>query len=309
MKRYIKLYATKPPGKSIVVEDLDNRPAIAAGDIPEAKWDVERADGTLVKMTGQQILDQVTGGTPGTGSSGRPAEIEIEDTADGIRIRGKSGDATEFGPWFTVRDGRDGAAGRPAEIQIEDITGGIRVRGKSGSAAEFGEWHTVRDGRDGRDATGGTISSGFQDVYAPGGKVIALGGKVIALPVPLRTPTFELEADIRSILLSILPNVDDPTIGYEYQLRRRNIRDTGWTNPHKWVNLATRLRNRITTYNDFVRLRGGQEYQIRIRSYKLYNRSEPTAYQSVTPRSPMGEVLTLGGNIPTVGSKAIVFGS
>ena len=104
MKRYIKLYATKPPGKSIVVEDLDNRPAIAAGDIPEAKWDVEREDGTLAKMTGQQLLDQVTGGTPGPGGSGRPAEIEIEDTTDGIRIRGKSGDATEFGPWFTVRD-------------------------------------------------------------------------------------------------------------------------------------------------------------------------------------------------------------
>ena len=148
-KRYIKTYATPPPGKSIAVDDLDNRPAIAAGDIPEAKWDVERADGTLVKMTGQQILDQATGGTPGTGGSGRPAEIEIEDTADGIRIRGKSGDATEFGPWFTVRDGR------PAEIQIEDIVGGIRVRGKSGGATEFGEWHEVRDGRDGRDGMGG----------------------------------------------------------------------------------------------------------------------------------------------------------
>ena len=301
-RRYIKVYEVPPPGESIAIGDLDDRQPIAAGDVPTAEWDVEREDGTIARMTGQQILDQVTGGTPGTGGSGRPAEIEIEDTAEGIRIRGKSGDATEFGPWFTVRDGR------PAEIQIEDIVGGIRVRGKSGNAAEFGEWHTVRDGRDGRDASGG-ISGGFQDVYAPGGKVLTLGGKVIALPVPLRTPRFELEADIRSILLSILPNVDDPTIGYEYQLRRRNARDTGWTNPHKWVNLATRLRNRITTYNDFMRLRGGQEYQIRIRSYKLYNRSEPTAYQSVTPRSPMGEVLTLGGNIPTVGSKTIVFGT
>ena len=271
MKRYIKLYATKPPGKSIVVEDLDNRPAIALGDIPEAKWDVEREDGTIARVTGQQILDLIGGGTPTPGGSGRPAEIEIEDIPNGIRIRGKSGDATEFGEWHYLYNGRDG--------------------------------------RDGRDASSGVSSSGFQDVYAPGGKVLTLGGKVIALPVPLRTPGFELQADIRSILLSILPNVADPTIGYEYQLRRRNARDTGWTNPHKWVNLATRLRNRITTYNDFMRLQGGQEYQIRIRSYKLYNRSEPTAYQSVTPRSPMGEVLTVGGNIPTVGSKTIVFGT
>ena len=267
-RRYIKVYEVPPPGESIAIGDLDDRQPIAAGDVPTAEWDVEREDGTPARMTGQQLLDAVTGGTPGTGGSGRPAEIEIEDIPNGIRIRGKSGDATEFG-----------------------------------------EWHYLYNGRDGRDATGTAISDGFQDVYAPGGKVLTLGGKVIALPVPLRTPRFELEADIRSILLSIIPNVADPTIGYEYQLRRRNIRDTGWTNPHKWVNLATRLRNRITTYNDFVRLRGGQEYQIRIRSYKLYNRSEPTAYQSVTPLSPMGEILTLGGNIPTVGSKAIVFGT
>ena len=107
-KYYIKLYTTKPPGKSLAVDDLDNRPRIATGDVPEAKWDVERADGTLMQVTGQQLLDLVNGGTPAPGGSGRPAEIEIEDTADGIRVRGKSGDATEFGPWFVVRDGRDG---------------------------------------------------------------------------------------------------------------------------------------------------------------------------------------------------------
>ena len=263
-KVYVQVFDVPPPGKSMALGDLDERIAIAAGDVPIAEWDVEIEDGTIRRMTGQQILDLV-GVSPTPGAGGRPAEIEIEDTDNGIRIRGKSGDATEFG-----------------------------------------EWHYVYNGR---DATGTTLSSGFQDVYAPGGKVLTLGGKVIALPVPLRTPTFELQADIRSILLSIIPNVADPTIGYEYQLRRRNARDTGWTNPHKWVNLATRLRNRITTYNDLMRLRGGQEYQIRIRSYKLYNRSEPTAYQSVTPRSPMGEVLTLSGNVPTVGSKAIVFGT
>lgn len=269
-RRYIRVYSEPPPGESIAIGDLDDRQPIAAGDVPIAEWDVEIEDGTIRRMTGQQILD-LMGVSPTPGAGGRPAEIEIEDTDNGIRIRGKSGDDAEFGEWHYVYNGRDG--------------------------------------RDGRDATGTTISSGFQDVYAPGGKVLTLGGKVFSLPVPLRTPRFELKADIRSILLSIIPNVADPTIGYEYQLRRRNARDTGWTNPHKWVNLATRLRNRITTYNDLMRLRGGQEYQIRIRSYKLFNRSEPTAYQSVTPRSPMGEVLTLGGNVPTVGSKAIVLGT
>ena len=110
MKYYIKLYATKPPGKSIAVDDLDNRPAIAAGDIPTAEWDVERADGTPARITGQQLIDAI-GGTPSPGTGGRPAEIEIEDTADGIRIRGKSGDDAEFGEWHYVRDGKDGKDG------------------------------------------------------------------------------------------------------------------------------------------------------------------------------------------------------
>ena len=110
-KRYIKLYATKPPGKSIAVDDLDNRPSIAEADVPEAKWDVEKADGKIARITGQQILDLVGGVSPGPGVGGRPAEIEIEDTADGIRVRGKSGDDAEFGPWHYVRDGRDGRDG------------------------------------------------------------------------------------------------------------------------------------------------------------------------------------------------------
>ena len=266
---YVQVFDVPPPGKSMALGDLDERIAIAEGDVPIAEWDVEIEDGTIRRITGQQILDLI-GVSPTPGAGGRPAEIEIEDVPNGIRIRGKSGDDAEFGEWHYLHNGRDG--------------------------------------RDGRDATGG-ISGDFQDVYAIGGKIIAIGGKVISLPASLRTPRFELKADVRSILLSISPRVEDPTIGYEYQLRRRNLRDTGWTNPHKWVNLATRLRNRITTYNDFVRLRGGQEYQVRIRSYKLYNRSEPTAYQSVTPLSPVGEVIALGGKTMTLGEKAIVFGA
>ena len=185
--RYIKVHRTPPPGESISTRDLKDLPLIAVGDVPTAEWQVEDEDGQQKRMSGQQILDLVSGGTPGTGGSGRPAEIEIEDTADGIRIRGKSGDAANFGPWFTVRDGRN------AEIEIEDIVGGIRVRGKSGGDAEFGAWHEVRDGRDGRDgrdATGSTQFDGFQDVYAPGGKVLTLGGKVVSFACSLTHTAF-----------------------------------------------------------------------------------------------------------------------
>lgn len=151
MPRYIKVHRTPPPGESIAIGDLDDRTAIAAGDIPTAEWDVEREDGTVARMTGQQILDAVGGGGLNPGGSGRPAEIEIENTADGIRIRGKSGDDAEFGPWFNVYNG---AAGKSASIEIEDIVGGIRIRGKSGDDAEFGEWHEVHDGTGG---TGGEV--------------------------------------------------------------------------------------------------------------------------------------------------------
>ena len=107
-RRYIKVYEVPPPGESIAIGDLDDRQPIATGDVPTAEWDVEIEDGNIRRMTGQQILDLV-GVSPTPGGSGRPAEIEIEDTTDGIRIRGKSGDDAEFGPWFVVRDGRDGA--------------------------------------------------------------------------------------------------------------------------------------------------------------------------------------------------------
>lgn len=153
-KRYIKVYSTPPPGESITIGDLDDRQSIAAGDVPAAEWQVELPDGTIRRMTGQQILDVVGGGGLNPGGSGRPAEIEIENTADGIRIRGKSGDDAEFGPWFNVRNGIDGTAGKPASIEIEDIVDGIRIRGKSGDDAEFGEWHEVHDGTGG---TGGEV--------------------------------------------------------------------------------------------------------------------------------------------------------
>ena len=48
-------------------------------------------------------------GTNGTnGINGQNAEIEIEDTTDGIRVRGKSGGQDNFGDWHNVNDGEDG---------------------------------------------------------------------------------------------------------------------------------------------------------------------------------------------------------
>ena len=127
------MYRTPPPGESIATRDLKDLPLIAIGDVPTAEWQVEGRRGTAkTHVWVSSYLDLVSGSTPGTGGSGRPAEIEIEDIPDGIRIRGKSGDDTEFGPWHIVRNGRDG--------------------------------------RDGRDASGSTVFDGFQDVYAPNGK-------------------------------------------------------------------------------------------------------------------------------------------
>ena len=98
------------------------------------------------------------------GPPGSAAEIQVEDTTNGIRVRGKSGDATEFDDWHNVRNGRDGIdgvgtpgePGNPAEIEVEDTSDGIRVRGKSGDQTQYGNWHEVRDGRDGRDGKDGS---------------------------------------------------------------------------------------------------------------------------------------------------------
>jgi len=60
-------------------------------------------------------------GIPGVGTrglAGAPAEIEIEDTVTGIRVRGKSGGASNFGSWFAVEDGED-ATGWSPKIVVE----------------------------------------------------------------------------------------------------------------------------------------------------------------------------------------------
>ena len=42
-------------------------------------------------------------------TEGENAEIQIEDTDDGVRIRGKSGGEEEFEEWHDIRDGKDGS--------------------------------------------------------------------------------------------------------------------------------------------------------------------------------------------------------
>ena len=64
-------------------------------------------------------------GTSGTGEPGRQgvpglsAAIEIQDTPTGVRLRGKDGDATDFGEWHALRDGRDGRDGKDAASQFQ----------------------------------------------------------------------------------------------------------------------------------------------------------------------------------------------
>ena len=171
MPRYIRVYDVPPPGESIVVGDLDDRTPIPAGEVPSAEWDVEREDGTIARMTTQQILDHVSTSKNGIPSYATHTEfgqytlfvfqgqlyrvlmlISSTNTrtvaqllADGVIERLTAPDG----------EGQPGPPGNPAEIEIEDTSDGIRVRGKSGDEVNFGAWHEVRDGRDGRNGSGG----------------------------------------------------------------------------------------------------------------------------------------------------------
>ena len=120
-------------------------------DLPELKLE----DEYIIRFTQARPGED---GEGGIGEDGEHAEIEIEDTDTGIRVRGKSGGEPDFGPWFEVGDGTDG---EHAEIEIEDTPTndpegpGIRVRGKSGSEPDFGPWFHVRDGKDGEGGAAG----------------------------------------------------------------------------------------------------------------------------------------------------------
>ena len=58
--RYIQVYDSPPPGKSIRVRDVDEQNPIAQGDVATAKWSVEMADGTLVRMTTAELLANIS---------------------------------------------------------------------------------------------------------------------------------------------------------------------------------------------------------------------------------------------------------
>lgn len=84
-RRWIKVYSEPPPGESMAIGDLDDRPAIADGDVPTAEWNVEREDGTPARMTGQQILDQAGVGDGGATGQGAVVEtFEVLDAQQGI---------------------------------------------------------------------------------------------------------------------------------------------------------------------------------------------------------------------------------
>lgn len=111
---------------------------------------------------------------------GEHAEIEIEDTKTGIRVRGKSGGEPAFGPWHDVRDGIDGEEGEDGwspkfatvsdgerrVLQVADWFGGGGTKpdigqyiGATGFVATIGEGVDIRgpageDGEDGEDGTG-----------------------------------------------------------------------------------------------------------------------------------------------------------
>lgn len=130
---------------------------------PELKTE----DAYVIRFTQARPGEDGEGGIGTPGEGGEHAEIEIEDTDTGIRVRGKSGGELDFGPWQDVRDGidgqdgidgepgQDGNDGQHAEIEVEDTNTGIRVRGKSGGEPDFGPWQDVRDGIDGEDGKDG----------------------------------------------------------------------------------------------------------------------------------------------------------
>ena len=139
-------------------------------EIDSALPELQIEDEYVIRFTQARPGEDGGGGIGTPGEDGEHAEIEVEDTDTGIRVRGKSGGAPDFGPWQDVRDGidgqdgvdgqngepgQDGDDGEHAEIEVEDTSTGIRVRGKSGGAPDFGPWQDVRDGIDGQDGKDG----------------------------------------------------------------------------------------------------------------------------------------------------------
>lgn len=120
---------------------------------------------------------------------GEHAEIEIEDTKTGIRVRGKSGGEPAFGPWHDVRDGIDGEEGEDGwspkfatvsdgerrVLQVADWFGGSGTKpdigqyiGAAGFVTTIGEGVDIRgpageDGKDGEDGAGCLKSVVFSD--------------------------------------------------------------------------------------------------------------------------------------------------
>ena len=98
-------------------------------------------DEYVIRFTQARPGEDGEGGIGTPGEDGEHAEIEVEDTSTGIRVRGKSGGEPDFGPWQDVRDGIDGQDGKEGKP------------GQDGEEGQDGE--PGQDGNDGEDGDDG----------------------------------------------------------------------------------------------------------------------------------------------------------
>ena len=92
----------------VSIYDAENDRIEIDSELPELQIE----DEYVIRFTQSRPGEDGDGGIGTPGEDGEHAEIEIEDTDSGIRVRGKSGGEPAFGPWHDVRDGIDGEDGR-----------------------------------------------------------------------------------------------------------------------------------------------------------------------------------------------------
>lgn len=93
------------------IYDAENDRIEIDRELPELQIE----DAYIIRFTQARPGDDGDGGIGTPGEDGEHAEIEIEDTDTGIRVRGKSGGEPAFGPWQDVRDGIDGQDGKDGD--------------------------------------------------------------------------------------------------------------------------------------------------------------------------------------------------
>ena len=103
-------------------------------------------DAYVIRFTQARPGEDGEGGIGTPGDDGEHAEIEIEDTNTGIRVRGKSGGEPDFGPWQDVRDGIDGEPGQDGEDGQDGEPGKDGNDGEDGDDGWSPKFATVPDG-------------------------------------------------------------------------------------------------------------------------------------------------------------------